>query len=739
MVDPERARSSSLHGAGLRFGRVAGAPLVPILLARNLTDRAVMISGRIPYVTADGEEGAVQLPRMRLACREVREIDLAAVLRQRGLGRILSAGLELEHDGAPGSVIAKALSMGAGGTLVFRVPLVDAALASGTGIYPWSLADGRTAIVYIKNATAEPRDYTLTLAFPGGSYVLGLKTLGPRQTMALNLRNLRDRQIPDVYGHVIPPQVSAGKAHWSMKGAQQHVLVGRLEVVDFARGWSMTASCGACCPNSLYDAFMSPGSLTGYSDGGWTFHVYLAETNCFGSTLPWYPLSFSYFSSTDSTVATVNNSGQVQGVGPGFASIESTVYGEVYDNCAAEAANEEYCCDQTVIVIPTETSVEMLPRVAIEVNHTSSQNDDVVQVQSTIPARRNKVMARARALDNPSQDLSVVITNPDGRLRFPDSGDTTKSLSLPENGAWVDFEISGEIASDSKDDALIEAHCGSASEVVCGRENATVFTFDSASIKVTALGTYQLTDGFGGKYQPGNDPTVKYEAQATIKPSGLDCSVAPLKDLRVGILQNIEGSAHYYRLSDPEVQFAGGAPSGARVTVPDVIELRVTLPDKYNDSNPAVAPLYDRPGAGTTTIDANSQVLPGGCGQSTPPKATSRDSPGFENKLRTRALEDTTGAEVGQTIYHRIEQVSILDSFRVWVAVWDMTPSGVTLLRETTWSVDADSSRTAVQKGTSAGSDSAAAISPVIDPPYAKESTTLAFLRSGTPRVFVKP
>jgi hypothetical protein len=103
------------------------------------------------------------------------------------------------------------------------------------------------------------------------------------------------------------------------------------------------------------------------------------------------------------------------------------------------------------------------------------------------------------------------------------------------------------------------------------------------------------------------------------------------------------------------------------------------------------------------------------------------------------AIEDSTRAVVGQTVYRRIEQISIADNFRVWVAIWDMTSTGVTLLRETTWSVDADSTRTTAQKATSAGSDSTAMTSPVIDSPYAKELVKLNAERSGTLRVYVKP
>ncbi|MDX1998298.1 MAG: hypothetical protein SF066_11315 [Thermoanaerobaculia bacterium] len=722
-VDAERALSSTLHGAGLRLGRFArrgGASLWPALAVRNLSDRPLVVSGRIPVITSNGDVRSISLPRLRLAAREIREIDLVALLRPVGQRRFVTAGIELEHDGAPGSLVAKALSRSGDGTQVYRVPLVDAQRANATGIYPFRLDQGQNARIYLKNVTAEPRDYTLSLTYPEGTYVLGLATLDPHESRTIDLTELRDRQIPDLYGRVLPRRLAAGKALWSMRGEEQHALIGRIEQSDPTRGMSMTAACGACCPNSMTEAFMTPSFAAGYPGDTTRFLIYIAEEDCYGSVRPWYTLPFSSFSSTVPSVATIDSTGLARANGPGSTLFSSTVYGTVYSNCAAEAANDEYCCNEEPVAVPCEATCQVLPRIEIEVAKTPAQNDDVVQVKSTTPARRPKILARARAVGGPPADVTAVLTNPDGRLRFPDAANTTKTLTLPRSGAWVDFELSGESASSAKDDAVIEAHCNSAAGPLCGSEQATVFTFDAASIKVTAVGSFQIVNQGNGAFGPIPSPGVRYESQATLKPAGLDCSVAPIKDLRVGVMQNVEQVSRTYILSDPAVVFDPGVPSGTRSTIPTRMMLTLAVPGKFNDTVPDSAPLFDRPGS-NDQIDPNSQVVPGGCGQPTVPVATTSDSPSFTNMFEFQAVIDGTAQRAGMLIYRKVDRVVFQDKFRTWAALWDMTPTGVTMLRETTWDLDVDSQRTTPQKAVPSGTEVAPATSPVINPPYANQ------------------
>jgi hypothetical protein len=53
-----------------------------------------------------------------------------------------------------------------------------------------------------------------------------LQTLEPQQEAAIDIRRLRDEQIKDSIGRVIPTEVTSGQANWSQRGSQQ--LIGRV-------------------------------------------------------------------------------------------------------------------------------------------------------------------------------------------------------------------------------------------------------------------------------------------------------------------------------------------------------------------------------------------------------------------------------------------------------------------------------------------------------------------------------
>lgn len=117
--------------------------------------------------------------------------------------------------------------------------------------------------------------------------------------------------------------------------------------------------------------------------------------------------------------------------------------------------------------VPTTQCPPQCPNMEIEVNNTSATNDDWVQLKCRIDCR-------ARAIGNPPCDATVVLTNPDGRLRFPDDADTTKTLTLTRNGAWVSFQISGKVKSNAFNDAIIEAHCQNVAGPIVMTKNVTV-------------------------------------------------------------------------------------------------------------------------------------------------------------------------------------------------------------------------------------------------------------------------
>ncbi len=111
-------------------------------------------------------------------------------------------------------------------------------------------------------------------------------------------------------------------------------------------------------------------------------------------------------------------------------------------------------------------------KMEIEVNDTADKDDDLVCRYSANPAGRPTIPCRARVQSRGPGDVPVVLTG--DKLRFSGEADTTKRLLLPEDGAWVGFDISGQIGSNFKNDAEIEAHLSSAAGCKCGSADLTV-------------------------------------------------------------------------------------------------------------------------------------------------------------------------------------------------------------------------------------------------------------------------
>lgn len=326
-VDPQKAKSARLDGAGLRFGKVAGQPLSQAAVVRNISFAPVTVAGRIPYTTVDGSQNVTSLQTLKLAPGEVKKLNLNI----QSSTEVAAAGLELISSGQPGSIIAAALSHSANRNHVFRVPMRDATMqASSTGHYPWSIDESSATVVYIKNASDGPKEFTIYVGFAGGDYALGVKTIPAGQTLVYDVRQLRDSQKPDSKGLVIPLNVQRGQVHWSVRGAEIRALIGRAEQANLTTGVSMTSACGVCCPDSFQYAWLTPGSASGIVGSTTQFLAFRQDRDCyqFIREYQWaYPLGWSC---DNTSVATVNTSGFATAVGVGDTWIRNIYDAEQY-------------------------------------------------------------------------------------------------------------------------------------------------------------------------------------------------------------------------------------------------------------------------------------------------------------------------------------------------------------------------------------------------------------------------
>jgi hypothetical protein len=328
-ADPQGAKSSAYQGAGLRLGAAGGEALTPVAVAYNAGAEEATVTGRMPYTKSDGGTAEVSLPKVRLSPGESREIDIAGAMRASGVpADISAAGLEFAYSTAPGSVQITALSVGSSGNQLFRVPMWDVpAQRSGTGGYPWRIDGNSSTFIYLKNTTDQPQDYALQMSYEGGFYVMGLKTIGPHQTISIDVRALRDRQVPDENGKPIPLTAERGQVVWSVRGPDLLAMLGRSEQVDEVKGVSSNYACMYCCGNSFFQASISPGSSSATDVGGTLqYAAYETDTNCYGGQLQPYQVSGRNltWNSHDTSAATINGGGAANGVAEGSTGIDST-------------------------------------------------------------------------------------------------------------------------------------------------------------------------------------------------------------------------------------------------------------------------------------------------------------------------------------------------------------------------------------------------------------------------------
>jgi len=308
------------------------------------------------------------------------------------------------------------------------------------------------ATVYLQNVTDESRHYTLEIDYEGGSYVLGVKDLPAKEATAYDIRKIRDEQIPDSLGHVIPLNVTGGKAFWSIHGSGDRAIIGRIEQANFVTGMSGTSSCGRCCPDSIADGFLLPGSVSGFPGDTTTFIAMQQDVDCFNNPRTPYQVSGFGFFSSDTSVATINSStGFATGIAPGNTFISSDNVGDVYTSCGGETGNDEYCCDQEPLIVHCESSCEIKPPTVIitKSDGTALSSPFRLGISAT---------TTSGTVHNRTQHLKATV-NPANQVGNVTVGATSKiSLSNVHSASGViTFDVVGATESSTSGDSSITA------------------------------------------------------------------------------------------------------------------------------------------------------------------------------------------------------------------------------------------------------------------------------------------
>ena len=348
-VDRATAKTAHLAGAHVRFGRPGskeGFPAgtrfnAPLLLA-NAGDQPTEARVSVDYTIA-GVAGRAEIAKLELAPDQVRQVELSsAMARFAGPGPVDDAGVDIEYTGSPGAVIARLTSFDQRGDLAFDVPIKDplAETLRVGGSYPWQLDGGFTTVLHLKNTINKPVFALVQVRYNGGSYNLERLPLQPYQTIAVDIRALRDGQQKDIRDSVMPSDVESGQVVWFEETIGS--LIGRAEMRNVAEGVASSFSCTEpCqCSPSYYSASLTPASSVGAVGGTAQFTANEQRQDCHGALYgPYNRTSDSTWNSDNTSVFTVS-AGTVSCLSEGNGNVTAQFQATIYTlNCFQQNIN----------------------------------------------------------------------------------------------------------------------------------------------------------------------------------------------------------------------------------------------------------------------------------------------------------------------------------------------------------------------------------------------------------------
>ncbi len=229
--------------------------LKPRLLLGNGGDRPQEVA-LLAHYRVNGQVVRRSLGRVVVGPQQARAFDLEERLTPIPR-RAVDVGLELRHRGPGENLVADLMLVSEDGAEVIQVSPKDAVGEAYGGFnYPWRIGEGQETVIAVINPSAvEEVNFSLFLFSDGQSYTYEGGRLRPGEVHWVNIKELRDRRIPDQMGRLLPRGVSAGQAKLVVHGIagveESQRIIGEAIVVDQGRGIRATMACPNCVSEPL--------------------------------------------------------------------------------------------------------------------------------------------------------------------------------------------------------------------------------------------------------------------------------------------------------------------------------------------------------------------------------------------------------------------------------------------------------------------------------------------------------
>jgi hypothetical protein len=587
--DTQKAVQSNLYSTRFRLKNVA-----PRVLLRNTTTGSIVAR---PRFLPESAGNPVELPAMKLGPDETAEVNLAplmAAVEERS--DLDAASVQIINDGAPGSLIGALYGTDKTTGMVYDVPLRDSGpVRRSTGGYPVRLDGDYSTIISITNASEVPAEFTAQVNYEGGPYLLSKHKLAAGETMTFDFRKLRDEQIPDWKGHILPASFMRGQFRWGIHGGGANArLTGRAEILSLSESVSSSYSCEEICPPSFdYAQPLYPDSITMPVGGPAFFTAEEMDRDCYGAPIGPNPVY-------DCT-----------GVAPGQAFIHAEWNAPVYE-CGA--CQESY--------VPANADAEMaVAKVALEIDGVADSDKEsvgglVVRNFDSNDAPREMITIESPqvsaegfielTVSNSSKVKVFTAATGGTQLTFDGNDNRFEFSSLP-----ISLYVEGvEPSNDMRDVTFSAKLVGNSSFVdqakatVVSVEMPTVSFMGPTSTNNDKRGNYNTwtkakTDNLGPRVYTDESPSIwdarfgwGIEASAVVKPAGFNYRNNDLK-----LERDLEGIDYFGSTPSPTKVFRATIPPGNDLSLP-----------AFRDDNPmpnGVIYDLDAPGLHIDTADQN--------------------------------------------------------------------------------------------------------------------------------------
>jgi len=234
---PQKQRGSALHTTGLPIGRptpdspfagYADANFTPHFYLRNLLDSEQTITFSVEVPTANGPL-VVPLDPIKIPGFVTQDVSLDKYYYELPLPLPLVT-LRAAFTGPPGTIIGAVdvINETNGEVLPMGVRAEGDGYAASLAS-EWDFDDQTDFVVFFTDMGEKDCRVGLRLDAGGVSYDVPVIRLTPHETRWFSLRELRDHQVPDARGHLLPKDVTEGRLFYNRMDMVP--MIGRVDSV----------------------------------------------------------------------------------------------------------------------------------------------------------------------------------------------------------------------------------------------------------------------------------------------------------------------------------------------------------------------------------------------------------------------------------------------------------------------------------------------------------------------------